>query len=66
MLLQRGLVVWDNTIIIAETEAEYQSDAGSTKDTPKLALTGELWGSFVNIVENIDHNALYLKKIERI
>ena len=28
------------------TEAEYQSDAGSTKDTPYLALTGELWGVF--------------------
>ena len=26
--------------------AEYLSDAGSTKDTPYLALTGELWGVF--------------------
>ena len=34
------------THIITETEAEYQSDAGSTKDTPCLALTGELWGVF--------------------
>ena len=32
--------------MIAGTEAEYQSDAGSTKDTPYLALTGELWGVF--------------------
>ena len=24
--------------------AEYQRNAGSTKDTPYLALTGELWG----------------------
>ena len=23
-----------------------QSDAGSTKDTPNLSLTGELWGVF--------------------
>ena len=30
----------------AETQAEYQSDAWSTKDTPYLALTGELWGVF--------------------
>ena len=28
------------------TEAEYQSDAGPTKDTPYLALTGELWDVF--------------------
>ena len=28
------------------TEAKYQSDAGSTKDTPYLTLTGELWGVF--------------------
>ena len=30
--------------VITGTKAEYQSDAGSTKDTPYLALTGELWG----------------------
>ena len=30
----------------AEIEAEYESDAGSTKDTPYLALTGEHWGVF--------------------
>ena len=35
----------------AEYQAEYQSDAGSTKDTPYLALTGEIWVSFVNIFE---------------
>ena len=29
-----------------EIEAEYESDAGSTKDTPYLALMGELWGVF--------------------
>ena len=28
------------------TEAEYQSDAGSTKDTTYLPLTGELWDVF--------------------
>ena len=30
--------------MIIGTEAEYQSNAGSTQDTPYLALTGELWG----------------------
>ena len=29
--------------MIAGTHAEYQSDAWSTKDTPCLAQTGELW-----------------------
>ena len=29
--------------MIRETDAEYQADAGSTKDTPYLALTVELW-----------------------
>ena len=32
--------------MIVGTEAEYQSDAGFTNDTPYLALTGELWGIF--------------------
>ena len=32
--------------MIAGIQAECQSDAGSTKDTPYLALTGELWGVF--------------------
>ena len=32
--------------MIRDTDAEYQADAGSTKDTPYLALTGELWGVF--------------------
>ena len=32
--------------MIAGTQAEYQSDDGFTKDTPYLALTGELWGVF--------------------
>ena len=31
---------------MAGTEAEYQSDDESTKDTPNLTLTGELWGVF--------------------
>ena len=34
----------DITLMSIEIEAEYQSDAGTTKDTPYLALTGELWG----------------------
>ena len=29
--------------MIAETQAEYYSDAVSTNDTPYLALSGELW-----------------------
>ena len=32
--------------MIAGTQEDYQSDTGSTKDTPYLALTGELWGVF--------------------
>ena len=32
--------------MIAGTQGEYQSDAGSTKDTPYLSLTGKLWGVF--------------------
>ena len=32
--------------MIAGTRAEYASDAGSTKDAPYLALTGEVWGVF--------------------
>ena len=32
--------------MIAGTHAEYESDPGSTKDIPYLALTGELWGVF--------------------
>ena len=35
------------------TQAEYLSDAGSTKDTPYFALAGELWGVFSEfILEN--------------
>ena len=32
--------------MITGTVAKYQSDAGSTKDTPCLTLTGKLWGVF--------------------
>ena len=32
--------------MVAETQAEYQSDAGSTNDTPYLALMGEIWVVF--------------------
>ena len=35
-----------NELIIAGTEAEYQSDSGSTKNIPYLAPTGEIWGVF--------------------
>ena len=30
--------------MVAGTQAEYQSDAGSTKETPYLTLRGEPWG----------------------
>ena len=46
-------------------EAEYQSDAGTTKDTPYLALAGELCGVFWdNLWSNqprYNGTALYLK-----
>ena len=32
--------------ITTRVEEEYQSDVGSTKDSPYLALTGEVWGVF--------------------
>ena len=32
--------------MIAGTQAKCQSDVGFTKDTPYLALTGEIWGVF--------------------
>ena len=35
--------------------AEYQSDAGSRKDTPYLALSSVLWVSLVNVCEKIDY-----------
>ena len=34
--------------------AEYKSEIQSTKDTPYLDLTGELWCVFVGILEKID------------
>ena len=40
--------------MVTVTEAKYQSNAGSTKDIPYLALMGKLWGFFVNICEKID------------
>ena len=45
--------------MIVGIEAEYQSDAESTKDTPYLALTGELWGVFCEYLwENWPHYIL--------
>ena len=46
VLLQHGVILYDITQMITGTEAEYQSDAGSTNDTPYLALTGTLWDVF--------------------
>ena len=49
--------------MIAETQPEYESHAGSTKNTPYLALTGEIWGVFCEYFwENWPHyngTALY-------
>ena len=36
--------------MIARTGAEFQSEAGSTKDNPYLALAGELWGVFCEYI----------------
>ena len=36
--------------MIADTQAEYQSDAGSTKDTQYLALTGKQWGGVYLVI----------------
>ena len=38
--------------MITRTEAEYQSDTVSTKDTPYLTQAGELWGVFCEYWEN--------------
>ena len=39
--------IWqDIAYITAVTDAEYKSQCDPTKDTPYLALTGELWGVF--------------------
>ena len=50
--------------MIIEIEAEYQSDAGTTKDTPYLALTGELWGVFCEYLrenqQRYNGTALYI------
>ena len=52
--------------MIAGTQADYESDAGSTKDAPYLALTGELWGIFCKYFwENwprYNGTALYITK----
>ena len=52
--------------MIAGAETEYQSDAGSTKDTPYLTLTGEIWAVFCEYLwENwprYNGNALYIIK----
>ena len=45
---------------IAGTEAEYQSEAETTKDTPYITPTGELWDVFCEYIwENYNGTALY-------
>ena len=42
--------------MIAGTQEEYRPEAGSTKDTPYLTITGELWGVFWEyFLENWPH-----------
>ena len=47
--------------------ADYQSDAGSTKDAPYVALMGELWGVFCEYLwENwprYNGTALYMNTV---
>ena len=52
--LHRGPVQHDIAYITAVTEVEYKSEFGSTKYTPYLALTGDLWGVFCEVFEKID------------
>ena len=53
--------------MITVTLIDYQSDAGFTKDTPYLALTGELWDVFYEYVwENwprYNGTALYMHQL---
>ena len=49
--------------MITGTEAEYQSAAGSKKDTSYLVLMGELWVVFLEITEFESH-ALVLPALE--
>ena len=54
--------------MIAGTQADYQSDAGSTKDTPHLTLMGKPWGVFCEYFwENwprYDGTALYFTSMK--
>ena len=53
VITRSNIVRW--CMIITGTHAEYQSYAGSKKDTPYLALAGVLYGvSFVNIFRKIN------------
>ena len=53
--------------MIAGTQADYKSDAVSTKDAQYIALTGELWGVFCKYFwENwprYNGTALYLDQL---
>ena len=46
--------------MVAVTEVEYKPEFESPRDTTYLALTGELCGVFVRVLEKIDRNALSL------
>ena len=50
-VITRSNIVRYNIKLITWTSAKYQSDAGSTKDTPYRARYGV---SFISICENID------------
>ena len=47
LIQSSAIITWLNIAqMIAGTQAEYQSDAGSTKDTPYLTLACKWWGVF--------------------
>ena len=52
--LWRGTIYHNITYGAAITGAESESDFIITTDTPYLALTGELWGVYVGILEKVD------------
>ena len=70
-IIQWSAIIWQSYIydnfvnITTQAEAEYKSDFVATKDTPYLALTGELWGVFCeDFVENwlcYNSTALYVE-----
>ena len=46
MPLKHGPIWYDIAYITAVIQAEYKSEFETTKDSPYLTLTGQLWGVF--------------------